>query len=159
MICDKCGKDAECRTAKVFYSRILDVKQKSENNLVSYRTTTTTTYTKPEECELNICVRCIIQHKKRSLMLVPLYLLIFVSVIGGIFHAGDVLMGILGAIWLVGTILTIVALIRKKYQNEISNSDGYDVASKQLKKKLRHGSKKTNYEFWPSYPSHLKSIK
>jgi dsRNA-specific ribonuclease len=98
------------------------------------------------------------KRKKRDLMMIPLYLLVFVSMIGGIFGAGDALMGILGAIWLTGSILAVVALVRKKYKSDISDADAYLVAKKQLNKKLKKQSRKMKYEFWAKYPTHLKPI-
>jgi len=159
MICEKCGRDSECKTSKVYFAEIINVKQKSENKLTSYQTTTTTTYTKPKERDFNICIDCILKKKKkRDLLMVPLYLLIFVSIIGGIFQAGDVLMGVLGAVWLIGSAFAIASIFRKEYRTSISNRDVYLVAKTQLNRELKTNSNRTKYEFWENYPSHLKII-
>jgi len=159
MKCEKCGKSADCRTAKVYYSAIVSEKSTTENKYLSTKTTTTTTYTMPKEAVVPICMDCLIKKKRRNLLLTPLYTLLLIGIIGQIAPENLVFQYILVAVWGLTIVLVIIALIQKKYKTQISDGEVFMMARTQLKKKLKKTSRKTEYEFWSSYPTNLKIIK
>lgn len=156
MICTKCGANTNCRTAKVYYAQILTVNQSTRNGLLSSQTTTTTTYTSPKSRDVPICLDCIAKLKRRNLLLTPLFVLIGSALFAGIVGADQLLLELLGAIWLLVVVTVIIILVRKKYKTRISEMDVYTLASAQLKKQLQGPSSKIKYAFWQKYPSHLK---
>ncbi len=159
MLCSKCGNNTQCKTAKVYYAEIINVKSSMHDTLLTSQTTTTTTYRKPRDRDISICLDCIIKRKRRNLLLTPLYVLIVIAIFGAIVEADEILLNVLGGVWLFVVVVVITILVRKRYKTKISDIDVYTMARGQLKKQLKASSRKIQYAFWPKYPSHLKTVK
>jgi len=171
MKCYKCDTDADGKTSKVYYSRIITQSTKSfQAGPGKTREVTTKTYKNILNEDIHICNECLIKHKRNELIRTPLYILLPIfffwwPFLFSLFDAPEdnlalsiVCNVIPGGIMLIVIAVSIIKLIKKSYM-DVSKFDAYPLSKQLLKKHLRKRNPKTRYSFWRSYPKNLKRVR